>query len=172
MLTEHSSVLCFLSLEEPVGLWVTERCPRLHRKPMVPASRGMQDIHYGAAEETGLALAGLVLTVKHSDVLPSIMWFVSVLQKESLKICHISLLFCGRLFVTYEPSLTIYHWAIVQSKELEAAKNPKSLHLKPSGITLNIKDSWIFWGPGLWDRQQQALRSPVAVVSSQFRRKP
>lgn len=58
---------------------------------MVPASRGMQDVHYGAAEETALALAGLVLIVNRSDVLPSIMWFVSVLQKESLKICHISL---------------------------------------------------------------------------------
>lgn len=77
--------------KRPVGLWVTEKCPRPHRKPTVPASRGMQDVRYGAAEETALALAGLVLIVNHSDVLPSMMWFVSVLQKESLKICHISL---------------------------------------------------------------------------------
>lgn len=40
--------------------------------------------------------------------------------------------------MTYEPSLTTYHCAIVQSKELEAAKNPKSIHLKPRGITLDI----------------------------------
>lgn len=74
--------------------------------------------------------------------------------------------------MTYEPSLTTYHWAIVQSKEFKAAKNPKSIHLKPSGITLDIRDSWVSWGPGLWDRQQQAIRSLVAIVSSQFCRKP
>lgn len=74
--------------------------------------------------------------------------------------------------MTYEPSLTTYHWAIVQAKELEAGKNLKSIHLKPSGVTLDNKgllgilEAWIV------GRQQQAIRSLVAVVSSQFCRKP
>lgn len=73
--------------------------------------------------------------------------------------------------MTYEPSLTTCHWAIVQAKELEAGKNPKSIHLKPSGVTLNkgllgILEAWIV------GRQQQAIRSLVAIVSSQFCRKP
>lgn len=46
MLTEHSGVLRFLSLEEATGLWVGH-CPKQHSKPMAPASRGMQDRHMG-----------------------------------------------------------------------------------------------------------------------------
>lgn len=75
MLTEHSSILCFLLLE------VSEKCPKLLSKSMGLASRGLQDTHSRATEETAQALAGLVLIVCHNEVLPSMMCFVYMLQK-------------------------------------------------------------------------------------------
>lgn len=68
----------------PTGIWVAEKCPKLQRKPMVPASRGMQVIHYGATEEIApvlAGLAGLALIVNHSDVLLSMLWFMYMLRK-------------------------------------------------------------------------------------------
>lgn len=52
MLTGHSVSSASFHWRRSAGLWVTEKCTKLHRKPTVLASRGMQDIHYGAAEDS------------------------------------------------------------------------------------------------------------------------
>ena len=46
MLTEHSGVLPFLSLEEATGLWVT--VPNSIVSPWCQLPQGMQDTYYGA----------------------------------------------------------------------------------------------------------------------------
>lgn len=51
MLTEHSGVLLFLLVEEVSRSLDHSEVPKLHSKPMVPASRGRQATH-GATEET------------------------------------------------------------------------------------------------------------------------
>lgn len=78
MLTEHSGVLCFLSLEEATGLWVT--VPNSIVSPWCQLPEGCRT-HYGATEETAKALAGLVLTVSPRGMFPSMLWFKSMLQK-------------------------------------------------------------------------------------------
>lgn len=46
MLTEHSGVLCFLSLEEATGLWVT--VPNSIVSPWYQLPQGMRDTNHGA----------------------------------------------------------------------------------------------------------------------------
>lgn len=102
MLTEHSGVLRFLSLEEATGLWVGH-CPKQHSKPMAPASRGMQDTWGNSGNSPGTGWPG-VKTVNPREVLPGVMW--SVLQKFAETFDILFVYVCVRLFVTSEPSFT------------------------------------------------------------------
>lgn len=102
MLTEHSGVLRFLSLEEATGLWVGH-CPKQHSKPMAPASRGMQDTWGNSGNSPGTGWPG-VKTVNPREVLPGVMW--SVLQKFAETFDILFVYVCIRLFVTSEPSFT------------------------------------------------------------------
>lgn len=102
MLTEHSGVLRFLSLEEATGLWVGH-CPKQHSKPMAPASRGMQDTWGNSGNSPGTGWPG-VKTVNPREVLPGVMW--SVLQKFAETFDILFVYVCVRLFVISEPSFT------------------------------------------------------------------
>lgn len=104
MLTEHSGVLRFLSLEEATGLWVGH-CPKQHSKPMAPASRGMQDTWGNSGNSPGTGWPG-VKTVNPREVLPGVMWSVYVLQKFAETFDILFVYVCVRLFVISEPSFT------------------------------------------------------------------
>lgn len=78
MLTEHSGVLRFLSLEEATGLWVT--VPNSIVSPWCQLPRGMQDTYHGTTgNSVGTGWSGV--DSEPREVLPCMVWLVSMLQK-------------------------------------------------------------------------------------------
>lgn len=78
MLTEDSGVLCFLSLEAATGLWVS--VPNSIVSPWCQLPEGCRTHNWdNRGNSPGTGWPGV--TVSPREVLPSMMWFVAMLQK-------------------------------------------------------------------------------------------